>query len=131
LTTQHEASHSVSISYMASNTVAVAGDLACSNSYLSVALTYASLHVFSIQDGSHIFSFEDPYGQYIQAHTIVNDTLIAGSAERYKGLGLSLKVNSVLLSNSTYMAGRLSLSAVIVALGLPQIKTFLVFIEES
>ncbi|KAH8596006.1 WD40-repeat-containing domain protein [Bisporella sp. PMI_857] len=55
--------------------------LAWSDAYASVALSDTSVHVYSLMDGSHKLSFQDPCGKVVLAHAIVDDKVIVGSAD--------------------------------------------------
>jgi len=57
------------------------GKLAYNDTYVSIALNDTSVHVFSISDGSHKLGFKDSGGKHIWALAIVNDMVVAGSAD--------------------------------------------------
>ena len=61
--------------------VAALGNLSYSNRYVAVSLTDATVHIFSILDASHLFSFQDPCGEYVWAHAIVDNTIITGNKD--------------------------------------------------
>ena len=55
------------------------GQLSCSDTYVCVALSDATVHVFSLQNASRKLSFQDACGKPVWAHAIINDTVVVGS----------------------------------------------------
>ena len=54
--------------------------LACTESYVALALEDHSVHVFSSVDGSHRWTFADPCGT-VWALALAGDTLVVGSVD--------------------------------------------------
>lgn len=56
-------------------------NISATNGYLAVGLSDFSLHVFSSEDGSHIFKVVDHSKNFIWAHGFCGQKLVAGCAD--------------------------------------------------
>lgn len=61
--------------------VLAVGPLSISDEHVSVALTDASLHVFSVRKRTHELKVAEPSSQIISSHLVVGDQVFVGSPD--------------------------------------------------